>query len=155
MSLPNDYKARKALPVCTGVLDYFPDAIAAIAEVSRIGNEQHNPGEPLHWAREKSNDHPDCAVRHIMQRGTRDTDGARHLAKAAWRVMAMLQLEIEAEQEQPATLVLDQLPAIEGHDGPLRAIPRQEGESWNDYFVRMAEHPTGGWEPFNPDSPIA
>src|SRR5262245_47931312 len=44
VSLPTTDKERKALPVFTGVLMYFPDAIAAVAEVSRVGNEQHNPG---------------------------------------------------------------------------------------------------------------
>jgi hypothetical protein len=96
MSLPTDPKARKALPVCTGVLDYFPDAIAAVAAVSKIGNDQHNPGEELHWSRGKSQDHADTAMRHIMERGTLDTDGTRHSAKAAWRVLALLQEELEA-----------------------------------------------------------
>lgn len=96
--LPEDPKARKALPICTGVLDYFPDALAAVAEVSRIGNEQHNPGEPLHWARGKSNDQEDALVRHLVDRGKKDTDGARHSAKVAWRALALLQLEIEKER---------------------------------------------------------
>lgn len=98
-SLPSSPGARKKLPICTGVLDYFPDALAAVAEVSRIGNEQHNPGQPLHWSREKSADHPDCLIRHLIDRGKRDSDGARHSAKAAWRALAILQLEIEAERE--------------------------------------------------------
>lgn len=93
-----DDKTRKSYPVLTGVLDYFPDALLAVAEVSRLGNEQHNPGQPLHWAKEKSTDHGNTAVRHIMQRGTRDSDGGRHTAKAAWRILAMLQTEIETEQ---------------------------------------------------------
>lgn len=97
MTLPTDAKARKAVPLCTGVLDYFPDALAAVAEVSRIGNEQHNPGQPLHWSRDKSKDHTDCILRHMIERGTVDTDGGRHSAKVAWRALAMLQLEIEAE----------------------------------------------------------
>jgi len=96
--LPTDAKARKALPICTGVLDYFPDALAAVAEVSRIGNDQHNPGQPLHWSKGKSTDHADCALRHLTERGTRDTDGGLHTAKAAWRVLAQLQMEIEAER---------------------------------------------------------
>jgi hypothetical protein len=96
--LPTDAKARKALPICTGVLDYFPDALAAVAEISRIGNDQHNPGQPLHWSKGKSTDHADCAIRHFAERGTRDTDGGRHTAKAAWRVLALLQMEIEAER---------------------------------------------------------
>lgn len=46
MSLPTDPKARKALPITTGVLDYFPDALAAVAACSKAGNDQHNPGQP-------------------------------------------------------------------------------------------------------------
>lgn len=95
MSLPVDRQARKNLPVCRGVLDYFPDAIAAVADVSRLGNEQHNPGQPLHWERSKSTDHADCLIRHLIERGTIDTDGARHSAKVAWRALALLQTEIE------------------------------------------------------------
>jgi hypothetical protein len=87
------------MPVTTGVLDYFPLAIKAVAEVSRIGNEQHNPGQPLHWAREKSTDHADCLVRHLMDRGTTDSDGARHTAKVAWRALALLQEELENDAE--------------------------------------------------------
>ncbi|HLB49834.1 MAG TPA: dATP/dGTP diphosphohydrolase domain-containing protein [Anaerolineales bacterium] len=98
MSLPVDAKARKALPVVTGVLDYFPDAIAAVAEVSVLGNQQHNPGQPLHWAKEKSTDHADCIGRHLTERGTRDADGSRHSAKLAWRALALLQIEIEKER---------------------------------------------------------
>ena len=101
MSLPADDNARKALPIFTGLLMYFPDACAAVAEVSRIGNDQHNPGEPLHWAREKSTDQLNTAQRHMMDYGTgviKDTDGAYHLAKAAWRILAELQLTIERDR---------------------------------------------------------
>lgn len=99
MSLPSDAKQRKDIPITRGVLDYFPDAIAAVAEVSRLGNEQHNPGQPLHWAREKSTDHADCIARHLIERGSIDTDGARHSAKLAWRALALLQTEIEETRE--------------------------------------------------------
>ena len=98
MALPSNAADRKKVPITTGVLDYFPDAIAAVAEVSRIGNDQHNPGEPLHWAREKSTDHENCIARHLIERGTLDVDGARHSAKMAWRALALLQLEIENAQ---------------------------------------------------------
>jgi hypothetical protein len=98
MTLPTDSATRKNVPIARGVLDYFPDAIAAVAELSRIGNEQHNPGEPLHWAREKSTDHADCIVRHLIECGTLDSDGVRHSAKTAWRALALLQIEIEAER---------------------------------------------------------
>lgn len=92
-----DYETRKRQPVLTGVVDYFPLALLAISEVSIVGNEQHNPGQPLHWERTKSTDEGNTAMRHLMQRGTRDSDGARHTAKAAWRILACLEKEIEAE----------------------------------------------------------
>lgn len=88
---------RKALPIATGVLDYFPDALLAVAEVSRIGNEQHHPGEPLHWDKSKSTDQADALMRHLLDRGTMDTDGVRHSAKVAWRALALLQTELDAE----------------------------------------------------------
>lgn len=95
--LPSDSKQRKAYPIARGLFDYFPDAVAEVAHVSWVGNEQHNPGEPLHWAREKSTDHEDCILRHTLERGKRDTDGLRHTAKRAWRAMAALQLECEGK----------------------------------------------------------
>lgn len=98
MALPSDKKARKDLPMARGLLDYFPDALAEVAGVSMVGNEQHNPGEPLHWAMEKSIDEADCIIRHLADRGTRDDDGTRHSAKVAWRALALLQREIVAER---------------------------------------------------------
>ncbi len=98
----SEAEIRKGQPIYSGLLRYFPDALLAVAEVSRIGNEQHNPGEPLHWARDKSTDQLDAAVRHVVDRGKGlaiDTDGGRHLAKAAWRILAELQLEIERERQ--------------------------------------------------------
>jgi len=90
-------EARKAMPVFSGVLKYFPDALAAIAHCSWVGNEQHNPGKELHWDRSKSGDELDALVRHLMEAGTTDTDGIRHSAKVAWRALANLQKEIEAD----------------------------------------------------------
>lgn len=97
-TLPTDAKERKKYPLFTGFFEYFPDAIVAIAHISYRGNEQHNPGKPLHWDRSKSGDEADTLLRHLAQSGTLDTDGVRHTAKAAWRCLALLQKEIEAEQ---------------------------------------------------------
>jgi hypothetical protein len=96
-TLPETAPERKQHPIGTGVLDYFPDALVAIAHVSYKGNEQHNPGKPLHWDRSKSADEADTLIRHFLQRGTLDSDGIRHSAKMAWRALALLQKEIEAE----------------------------------------------------------
>jgi hypothetical protein len=94
--LPQDPKIRKSLPIATGVLGYFPLAVAYVALVSKVGNDQHNPGQPMHWARGKSTDHPDCIVRHLIGRGTVDVDKLRHSGKLAWRALANLQEELEA-----------------------------------------------------------
>lgn len=94
--LPTDAAARKAVPLVRGFLDYFSAACAEVAHVSKVGNDQHNPGEEMHHARGKSTDHADCIVRHLMERGTKDVDGLRHSAKVAWRALALLQEELEA-----------------------------------------------------------
>lgn len=94
-NFPTDAKARKGIPLTTGVFDYFPDALAEVAKVSVAGNEQHNPGQPLHWAKEKSTDHADCIARHLLERGKFDVDGFRHSAKLAWRALANLQIEMD------------------------------------------------------------
>lgn len=88
---------RKQHPVYSGVLRYFPDAIMEVAHVSWVGNEQHNPGSEMFWDRSKSQDEADALMRHLIEAGTYDTDGLRHTAKVAWRSLAMLQKEIEAE----------------------------------------------------------
>ena len=93
--LPDDPAERKKRPIATGVLDYFPKAIAEIAYVSWVGNEQHNPGTPLHWDRNKSADELDAMMRHYQERGTIDKDGTRHTAKMAWRALAYLEKELE------------------------------------------------------------
>ena len=95
-TLPEDAAGRKQCPIASGVLDYFPDALIAVAKVSFKGNEQHNPGTPLHWDRSKSTDEADTMIRHFLQRGTLDTDGTPHSAKMAWRCLAILQKELEA-----------------------------------------------------------
>lgn len=99
--LPTDSKARKAFPIATGFLDYFPDAVAAVANVSFQAAAQHGQIETgMHWDRSKSGNECDTLMRHFVQRGTLDTDGLRHTAKVVWRALAMLQKEIEAEKQR-------------------------------------------------------
>lgn len=87
---------RKAMPIDAGCIRYFPDALAAIARVSAKGNEKHNPGEPLHWSRDKSNDHAECVTRHRLTPDAIDPESNEtHRAHAAWRLMADLQIAEE------------------------------------------------------------
>lgn len=96
-TMPEGSGPRKDVPLCTGVLDYFPAALAEVAKLSKYGNDKHNPGEPLHWARGKSMDHADCIARHLVDRGIVDPDtGMSHTVEVAWRALALLQEECEA-----------------------------------------------------------
>ncbi len=88
---------RKGIPVATGVLDYFPLALQEIAKVSKKGNDQHNPGQHLHWNRDLSGDESDALIRHFLERGTVDSDGMLHSAKVAWRALALLEKELERD----------------------------------------------------------
>ena len=99
--LPTDPAARKEYPIVTGFLDYFPLACLEVSRVSVAGNRQHNPGQPLHWARGKSGDQADASVRHIMERGAKDVGGGYHMAKAIWRMMADFQIFLEQERGLP------------------------------------------------------
>lgn len=103
---PLDAAERKKVPVYSGVLGYFPAAIVELAKVSYAGNQQHSPGEPLHWARGKSTDQGDTALRHIMDHEVNpmDSDGCLHLAKACWRLLARLQIYLEEKGAPKAPL---------------------------------------------------
>lgn len=92
---------RKGIPVYTGFIKYFPRAIMAIARLSKVANDQHNPGEPLHWAKEKSQDESDAMMRHLIDDiigEELDSDGILHLTKVAWRAMANLERKLENEK---------------------------------------------------------
>ena len=98
--LPSDRDARNALPVWDGCLMYFPDVWAEIAKVSVAGNKQYAFGGKLRWERTVSTDHENKVIRHMLDHAAGnvlDSDGTFHLAKAAWRVLAALQLAIEAQ----------------------------------------------------------
>lgn len=100
MSETNEHAARKAAPLFRGVLAYFPDALLAVARVSRVGNEQHHPGAPIYWEYGKSMDHGDCILRHQADYESEDTDGLLHAEKVAWRALAQLQTLLEARDPE-------------------------------------------------------
>jgi hypothetical protein len=100
-TIEQDRDKRKNAPLCRGVVDYFPAALMGVAECSRIANEQHNPGEEMHWARGKSTDHADCILRHLIERNDVDTDGIPHVVKVAWRALALAQEYYEAQGYAP------------------------------------------------------
>lgn len=106
--LSTNASVRKNAPMARGLLDYFPRACAAVAELSYRATQQHHPDKPMHWDKSKSTDHADCIVRHLVDRGRFDTDGVRHATKVAWRGLALLETEIEeAEKAERAPPSID------------------------------------------------
>jgi hypothetical protein len=100
-SLPEEAEVRNSYPMADGLLYYFPNALAEVSKISKFGNDQHNPGEPLHWARGKSTDHENKILRHLIDAGKTDQHGNRHSAFVAWRALAMLQEELERDLGLP------------------------------------------------------
>lgn len=96
-------EVRKNSPVFSGVLMYFPEAIMEVSRHSKRGNDKHNPGQPLHWAKEKSKDHADCIARHLIDIGPNwdaiDSEtGSLHAAALAWRALALLQTVLDKKK---------------------------------------------------------
>ena len=86
MKLPIDAAARKCIPIYTGFIKYFPDAIVAVAKLSYKGNQQHHPDKELHWDKTKSTDELDAMMRHVID---------EEWDAVAWRALANLQRELE------------------------------------------------------------
>ena len=88
---------RKGMPVYSGVLTYFPDALKEVAKCSLAGQKQHNQGDKLYWDKNKSFDNEDALVRHLIDHSKNpvDEDGILHLAKVSWRALASLQIYLE------------------------------------------------------------
>lgn len=101
LSLPDEDAVRGDFPMFDGLIAYFPNALAEVSKVSKIGNDQHNPGQPMHWARDKSTDHENKIARHLVDAGKLDGRGVRHSARLAWRALALLQEELERDEGLP------------------------------------------------------
>ena len=98
-----DSASRKSQPIFNGFLMYFQRTAAAVAEHSRKANTKHNgPDAPLHWSREKSSDHADCAARHLIDMGPEwdkiDPEfGSLHAVALVWRACAIAELTLEKQ----------------------------------------------------------
>jgi len=84
--LPEDAQSRKEIPLYSGLMQYFPRALCAVAHQSYLGNQQHHPDKPLHWDRSKSSDEEDALLRHMVD---------KEWVQVAWRALARLEKELE------------------------------------------------------------
>lgn len=104
-ALPTDSDKRKEFPMFSGLLAYFPAALAQVSNHSYVGNEKHNKGLPLQHARGISGDHEDCVVRHLVdakEHAPGSPERIDELRGVAWRALALLQEELELTGIKPA-----------------------------------------------------
>lgn len=97
----NKAAERKGMPVYSGVLKYFGDALKEVSKCSLAGQKQHNHGNELYWDKNKSTDNEDAMVRHLIDHSVNpvDDDGVLHLAKCAWRALAALQIHLDNQNK--------------------------------------------------------
>ena len=82
-------------------VSYFPDALVVAGRLCVASNEKHNPGEPVHWAKEKSNDHWGSWGRHTSNLRTVDPEsGMLHDISWLWRTCAINQTRIDNEGKE-------------------------------------------------------
>lgn len=85
---PSDAKERKTFPMYRGLIKYFPNALAAVANLSYRGNQQHHPDKPLHWDQDKSTDEADALIRHLIE---------GDYVAVAWRALALVERHLTGE----------------------------------------------------------
>src|ERR1035437_9832401 len=88
------------IPVAQGVLQYFPRALTAVAEVSQIGARKYS-WKGWEKVPDGINRYTNALARHLLAmdtEGTRDADtGCLHLAQVAWNALAALELTIREQ----------------------------------------------------------
>lgn len=88
------------VPIFQGLLDYFPRALLAVAEVSAAGAKKYA------WKGWESvpdgvNRYENAMGRHIVNesiQGKFDPEGFRHKAQRAWNDLAALELTLKEEE---------------------------------------------------------
>jgi hypothetical protein len=127
LTLGEDSSDRKNIPLHSGCYAYFAAALAGVARHSKLGNDKHNPGEPLHHSRGKSADHADCVARHLMDIADmlahkvvyKEEEKVALLTEAnalAWRALALSQ---ELHEKFGAPLA------------PGAKLPKDENAGWD------------------------
>jgi Domain of unknown function (DUF5664) len=114
------YQQRKNIPLFHFLIRYFPRALVQVTKVCVAGNVQHNPElapTDINWSRNKSTDQLNTALRHMVDHAMGhiyedeppgvleaidQPEGTYTLAKAAWRILAELELQIEADEKRKA-----------------------------------------------------
>jgi hypothetical protein len=115
-----DSAVRKLMPVATGCMRYFPDALLLVSWASRAANDKHRPGLPLAWDKSLSADEKDAEARHMLDAfrglppdpGLEELGDLGHLASKAWRALGDLQRACDAVRAEYERTLCTHVPEI-------------------------------------------
>jgi hypothetical protein len=142
--IPQGDQERKDAPMFRGLLGYFPAALFEVAAHSLDSDRKHgaDPKDAPHWMRGASTDHEDTIVRHLIDAGRRRLSSVRellglapkgssakdarryHLRCIAWRALALLQEDCEADGAMP---------------GVSSVLPREPSNLLAEATMKLAE----------------
>lgn len=85
----------------------YPNACVKLAAYAEYGSAKHNPGEPLHWAFDKSSEHAESAARHLAQCDQIDPEtGESHALGLLCRAFMLLETQLIAAGAKPGFAVV-------------------------------------------------
>lgn len=125
--------------LASGVLDYFPNALAAIGRHSRRGNEKYPPVDgstDLKWSFDVSTQHADAIMSHLSQRGELDEEFQdSHTVGVAWRALALLETELVNAGAKPGKAVVRTMP-IHDEIEVVVELPEEQMDAESRAFFR-------------------
>jgi hypothetical protein len=165
-----DYQQRKNVPLFDFLVRYFPKALVQVTKVCVAGNVQHNPEHAptdIHWSRNKSTDQLNTAMRHMVDHAMghiyedeppevlaaiHQEEGTYTLAKAAWRVLAALELQVEADEERKAQEadIAKAMTAYDDNGLPVNKPTVEAVLTDVEWWARANQKP---YEPYEPNKP--
>ena len=87
------------LPIGRGFMDYFPNAIEGIAEVSQFGYDKYGAWGGWRDVPDAYGRYKDALMRHLTAAAAGEMadpeSGLQHLAHAAWNILALIELSVE------------------------------------------------------------
>ena len=92
--LPDENEVRSQYPLWDGLFAYFPAALCEVSRWSKVGGAKWND-DKLRWVREKSTDHENKILRHLLDADKEVDDGFIEAVALAWRALALCQELLE------------------------------------------------------------
>lgn len=102
------------VPILQGALEYFPNALREVAQVSYVGAKKYT-WKGWETVPDGVNRYGNALARHLLATELYDADtGMLHAAQVAWNALARLELMLREQNNQPPQKVKCGMPALFG-----------------------------------------